>query len=119
MGNKNNGVEVDGAAHDIDIGGPKLTLNVIPHNVISGNGGNGVAITGSAHNVHVNYSDIGTNITRLVGLGNVGAGVVVGPRTPSNTIGSLEPILRTVISGNGRGRRQKGGDTPHTTIRST
>jgi parallel beta-helix repeat protein len=101
MGNSNNGIEVDGNAHDIDIGGPKVTINVIPHNVISANGGNGVAITGSAYDVHVNFSDIGTNITGVVDLGNGGAGVLVGPGSHSNTIGSLDPSLRTLISGNG------------------
>ena len=48
MGNKNNGVEVDGNAHDIIIGGPQPTFNIIPQNTISANGGNGVAIDGNA-----------------------------------------------------------------------
>ena len=44
MGNKNNGVEVNGNAHDIVLGGPQPTFDIIPHNAISANGGNGVAI---------------------------------------------------------------------------
>ncbi len=46
MGNMNNGVEVDGNASGIIIGGPQPTFNIIPHNAISANGGNGVAVDG-------------------------------------------------------------------------
>jgi hypothetical protein len=109
MGNVNNGVEVDGTAHDDIIGGPQPTFNVIPQNAISANGANGVAITGSAHNITVSHSYIGTDLTgsHLGGgtdgqddFGNAQAGVFVGPGTYSNTIGSTDASLLTVISGN-------------------
>jgi hypothetical protein len=109
MGNVHNGVEVDGQAHDIVIGGPQPTFNIIPHNAISANGGNGVAITGSANNVQVSFSDIGTDLTGGGALGNVGAGVYVGPGTHSTTIGSADPTLPTIISGNqGNGVQMSG-----------
>jgi hypothetical protein len=100
MGNKNTGVEIDGDAHDILLGGPQPTFNIIPHNVISANGGDGVAIDGHAHDVRVNFSDIGTDLLGLYALGNAGAGVLLGPGTHSIAVGSPDPTLPTVISGN-------------------
>jgi trimeric autotransporter adhesin len=100
MGNANNGVEVDGTAHDNVIGGPQPTFNIIPNNVISANGANGVAITGSAHSITVSYGYIGTDITGQQSRGNAHAGVLLGPGTYSNTVGSPDPTLLTVISGN-------------------
>ncbi len=63
MGNKNNGVEVDGNANNDIIGGPQPTFNIIPQNAISANGANGVAIDGNAHNITVSHSYIGTDLT--------------------------------------------------------
>jgi hypothetical protein len=100
MGNKNNGVEVDGTAHNIVIGGPQPTFNIIPHNAISANGGNGVAVDGSAHDVEVSFSYIGTDLTSQTALGNAGAGIYIGPGLHAVTIGSTDPSLPTVISGN-------------------
>ncbi len=100
MGNKNNGIEVDGNASGDIIGGPQLTFNIIPHNVISSNGGNGVAIDGTAHDIQVDYSYIGTDLTGLDPLGNALAGVLLGPGSHGNTIGSIVSGLTTVISGN-------------------
>ncbi len=100
MGNVNNGVEVDGTAHNIIIGGPQPTFNVIPQNAISANGNNGVAIDGKAHNITVSNSYIGTNITGSQAFGNHNAGVYVGAGTSANMIGSTDPTLATVISGN-------------------
>jgi hypothetical protein len=100
MGNKNNGVEVGGNAHDIVIGGPQPTFNIIPHNAISANGGNGVAITGNAHDIRVSFSFIGTDLTGLDAFGNAKAGVYLGAGTHSTTVGSTDPSLVTVISGN-------------------
>ena len=116
MGNKANGVEVTASAHDIDIGGPTRFFSIIPQNTISANLGSGVAITGSAYNVHVNFSYIGTNITGTVGLGNVGPGVYIGASTHSNTIGSADPSLRTIISGNGNDGIQMVGTTDNQVI---
>ncbi len=100
MGNKNNGVEVDGGANNNIIGGPNFTFNIIPHNAISANGGNGVAITGNAHNNLVNFSDIGTDLLGDAALGNAKAGVYVGTGAYANSIGSPDPNLISVISGN-------------------
>ncbi len=100
MGNLHNGVEVDGNAHDIVIGGPQPTFNIIPHNIISANGDNGVAIDGNAYNVQVNSSFIGTDFLGLRAFGNLKAGVSISRGTDSSTIGSSDPTLPTVISGN-------------------
>ncbi len=109
MGNHNNGVEVDGTAHDDIIGGPQATFNIIPQNAISSNGANGVAITGTAHNITVSHSYIGTDLTgshigsggaAVDDFGNTGAGIYIGPGTSSNTIGSTDPTLLTIVSGN-------------------
>ncbi len=100
MGNKNNGVEVGGAASGIIIGGPQPTFNIIPRNAISANGGNGVAITGNAHDTQVSYGYIGTDLTGKKALGNARAGVFLGSGTQRIAVGSLDPNLLTVISGN-------------------
>ncbi len=100
MGNKNNGIEVDGTAHNDLIGGPQPTFNVIPNNVISGNGNDGVVLMGAAHNITVSNSYIGTDTTGKVARGNGGAGVYIGPTAYANTIGSSDPTLPTLISGN-------------------
>lgn len=100
MGNKNNGVEVDGDAQNVVIGGPQLTFNIIPHNAISANGGDGVAIDGNATNIQVSFSFIGTDLLGLDALGNAKAGVYIGPGASSITVGSVDPNLFSVISGN-------------------
>jgi hypothetical protein len=113
MGNVRNGVEVDGLAHGIVIGGPQATFDIIPHNAISANGGYGVAVVGGAHDVQISYSDIGTDLLGDDQYGNVfgngKAGVLLGPGTYSTTIGSADPTLPTVISGNkGNGIEMRG-----------
>ena len=100
MGNKNNGVEVGGTANNNIIGGPQPTFNIIAHNAISANGGNGVAIDGAAHDNRISFSFIGTDLTGLSAFGNANAGVLLGPGTSSNTVGSADPNLFSVISGN-------------------
>jgi hypothetical protein len=100
MGNRNNGVEVGGTAQNIVIGGPQPTFNIIPRNAIASNGNNGVAIVGTANNITVSHSYIGTDITGAAARGNTHDGVLLGPGTYSNTIGSTDPSLLTVISGN-------------------
>jgi hypothetical protein len=100
MGNKNNGIEVHGNAHDILIGGLQPTFNIIGHNAIAANGGNGITIGGTAHNVQVNFTNIGVDLLGQTAFGNDGAGVFIGPGTYSNTIGSANSSLPTVISGN-------------------
>ena len=100
MGNLGDGILVDGSAHDIVIGGPQPTFNVIPHNAISANSGDGVAVSGHAHNVIVSYSYIGTDLIGGDALGNALDGVYLGPGTYGTTVGSQDPNLTTVVSGN-------------------
>ena len=94
MGNVDNGIEIGGNAHDIIIGGPQATFNVIPQNTISANGGNGVAITGTAHDNVVNNSYIGTDVFGLQAMANAEAGVFIDSGSYDNTIGSTDPALR-------------------------
>jgi len=100
MGNVDNGVEIGGKAHDNVIGGPQPAFNVIPQNTISANGANGVAIVGTAHDNFVSNGYIGLDVTGLGARGNTDAGVLLGSGTYSNTIGSPDPTLLTVISAN-------------------
>jgi len=99
MGNHRDGVLVDGSAHDIVIGGPQPTFNVIPLNAFSGNGWYGVDVEGNAHNVAINHSVIGTDVTGTHAIGNA-YGVVIGGNTSHVSIGSTDSNLPTVISGN-------------------
>jgi len=116
MGNFGNGIEVGGNAHAVIIGSPQPTFNIIPHNAISANGGHGVAVVDRAHHVRVNFSYIGTDLdgqaSSLIGLaaqGNAKAGVFLGSGTHSATVGSGDPNLPTVISGNlGNGIEMRG-----------
>ena len=100
MGNKNNGLEITDNAHDNIIGGPQAAADVIPHNVFSSNGANGVAITGSAHFNVVSFGDIGTSTLGTTKRGNSLDGILLGPGSYANTIGSTDPSLPTTISGN-------------------
>lgn len=100
MGNLGDGILVDGNAHSIIIGGPQATFNVIFHNAISANEGNGVAVTGKAHNVTISYSYIGTDLIGGDAFGNALAGIYLGSGTYGTTIGSVDPTLTTVVSGN-------------------
>lgn len=109
MGNGGNGVEVGGTAHHNVIGGPQPTANIIPQNIISANGANGVAIVGKANNITVSNGYIGTDVFGLHAFGNGLAGVYLGTGTAANTIGSTDPDLPTVISGNmGNGIEMQG-----------
>ncbi|QDU27141.1 hypothetical protein ETAA8_22260 [Anatilimnocola aggregata] len=109
MGNEGNGVEVGGTAHHLVIGGPQPTFNIIPQNIISANHDNGVAIVGKAHHVTVSNGYIGTDVSGEHAFGNTNAGVLLGTGTYSNTVGSEDPDLLTVISGNhGNGIEMRG-----------
>jgi parallel beta-helix repeat protein len=99
MGNQGNGVAITGDAHDNIIGGPQPTFNVVPHNVISANTLSGVAILDNAQDNTVNFSFIGTVLNGTQALANGGDGVLVDGGE-SNTIGSTDSTLPTVISGN-------------------
>jgi hypothetical protein len=118
MGNVDNGVEVDGTAHNDVIGGPQPTFNIVPQNTISSNGTNGVAIDGHAHGITVNNSYIGTNVLGQQLSGNGSAGVYLGPGTSGNVIGSTLASLLTVISGNQGDGIDMQGTTGNTVVGS-
>ncbi|HEX4142636.1 MAG TPA: right-handed parallel beta-helix repeat-containing protein [Pirellulales bacterium] len=101
MGNKHDGIEIDGTAHNNVIGGPQPTFNVIAQNTISANADDGVAIDGSAYDNTVNNSFIGTDLLGTAARGNGMSGVYIGPGSNGNIIGSNSPTLLTVISANG------------------
>src|SRR5205814_1877792 len=57
---------------------------------------------------------IGTDVSGTVDLGNGGAGVSIGGRTPRNRIGGTSPADRNVISGNnGDGILIHGGESSY------
>jgi hypothetical protein len=115
-GNGGNGVEISGDAHDIVIGGPQPTFSVAPRNAIAANGGNGVAIIGNAHDIRVNFSYIGADVTGRVARGNAEAGVFLGEGTHSTTVGSTDPNLLTLISGNLGDGVEMSGTTGNTVV---
>jgi hypothetical protein len=100
MPNGGNGVAITGHAHDNVIGGKPPFPPRVPANVIAGNDGYGVAITGHAHDNQVNFSFIGISPTSPRALGNDKGGVLLGPGTARTIVGSTDPDLQTVISGN-------------------
>jgi parallel beta-helix repeat protein len=118
MGNLGNGIEIGGKAQSILVGGPQPTFNVIPRNIISHNGENGVAILGSAKNNIVSHGYIGTDVGGTVDYGNTNAGVYIGAGSFGNTIGSEDPTLRTVISGNDGNGVEIRGARNNTVIRT-
>ncbi len=85
LSNKNDGLLIDGTAHDNVIGG--YLNSVIRQNTFSGNGVYGVAIVGQAHDNQVFNSYIGTSVSGLDGLGNRTGGVYIGGSAKHNTIG--------------------------------
>jgi hypothetical protein len=100
MGNKRDGIEIDGTAHNNVIGGPQPTFNVIAQNTISSNAADGVAIDGGAYNNTINNSFIGLDLLGTAARGNGASGVYIAPGSNGNIIGSNSPTLLTVISGN-------------------
>jgi len=83
--NQNDGLLIDGTAHDNVIGG--YLSSVISQNTFSGNGMYGVAIAGAAHDNQVFNGYIGTSVSGLTGLGNRAGGVYIGGTATKNTIG--------------------------------
>ncbi|WP_437205306.1 beta strand repeat-containing protein [Planctomicrobium sp. SH664] len=100
MGNSDNGIEVGGSARDVIIGSTSYTFNIIPQNVISANGNNGIEVKNSAREVTINASYIGVNIFGYDNFGNGHNGVFISDGTSQVTIGTTDPNLLTVISGN-------------------
>jgi hypothetical protein len=97
LGNANNGVEIDGGAHNNTIGGDTQG----ERNVISGNDEDGVLISGggtTGNTVRGNY--IGTAANGTDDLGNGVNGVTINAGAQNNRIGGDTQGERNVISGN-------------------
>jgi parallel beta-helix repeat protein len=106
LSNKNDGLLIDGTAHDNVIGG--YLNSVIRQNTFSGNGVYGVAIAGQAHDNQVFNSYIGTSVSGLDALGNRMGGVYIGGTAKNNTIGGAntdknEPQLNLISANFGIG----------------
>ena len=100
--NGNNGVLIDGNAHDNAIG--DYYRSVIPQNTFSGNLGYGVAIVGGAHDNQIFNNFIGTDVVGKFALANQQGGIYVGPYAVGNSIGgsSSDPKepKKNIVSGN-------------------
>jgi hypothetical protein len=94
LGNRSNGVEIDGAAGNT-VGG----IVAGARNVVSGNSGSGVFINNFAAGNVVAGNFIGTDINGTAGLGN-GVGIRLFASS-GNTVGGTAAGARNVISGNG------------------
>lgn len=103
MGNGDNGVEIGRRAHDNVIGGRQPDFSISPRNLMSGNVGYGVAVIGAAHDNQINFSYIGTNAMGDINpnFGNGKSGIFLGAHTTGTRIGSRDPNLFTLVSGNG------------------
>jgi parallel beta-helix repeat protein len=103
--NGNDGIEIDGTAHDNVIGGSQSS--VIPQNTFSGNTRYGVAILGSANNNQVLLSDIGLSAGGTAGLGNLMGGILVGGSAHDNVIGGTAtpsvPTANLISANDGNG----------------
>jgi parallel beta-helix repeat protein len=100
-GNGNDGLKIDGTAHNNIIGGNQQS--VIPENDFSGNAAYGVEISGSAYSNQVFSSNIGLGVLGVQAFGNGAGGVLISGNASNNTIGgTVSPGVRAadVISGN-------------------
>jgi hypothetical protein len=98
LANGNDGVLIDGSAHDNTIGGD--TASVIPQNTFSGNRGYGLVMMGSAYDNSVFSTFIGTNVAGLAALGNAKGGVLISGHANRNSIGNTGKPPVNLISGN-------------------
>jgi trimeric autotransporter adhesin len=96
--NGDNGILIDGTAHDNFIGGQHPS--VVPENVISANGANGIAIVGQAHDNQIFHSLIGTNVLGTAAFGNAEAGILIGGTVSGTIIGGTDALQKNFISGN-------------------
>ncbi len=101
MPNGRNGLLVDGNAHNNIIGGTRQSI--IPQNTFSGNSEAGISFQGNAHDNTVYNAVIGLNTTQTGILGNTLAGIILGPGTFGNVIGSSDSQTPNYIGGNGGG----------------
>jgi hypothetical protein len=100
--NGNDGLLIDGTAHDNIIGG--YQNSIIPQNTFSGNDTYGIAIVGQANNNQVFNSYVGLNVLATAALGNLQGGILIGGTANNNTIGGTNPTpsqpVADLISGN-------------------
>ena len=98
LGNVNEGVEIDGGAANITIGGTTARAG----NVISANGDDGIWISDAGTTgVVVEQNFIGTDVTGTKDLGNVNEGVEIDGGAANITIGGTTARAGNVISANG------------------
>jgi parallel beta-helix repeat protein len=97
--NGNDGLLIDGTAHDNTIGG--TTTSVIPENLFSANDGYGIAITDQAHDNTVYNSYVGVGDFGIGALGNNKGGVSVGDTATGNTFEGSLPNVVSENHGNG------------------
>jgi parallel beta-helix repeat protein len=102
LANGNDGLLIDGTAHDNIIGG--YQNSIIPQNTFSGNDAYGIAIEGQANNNQVFNSYVGLNVLATLALGNLQGGILIGDTANNNTIGGTNPTpsqpVADLISGN-------------------
>ena len=106
LSNGDNGIEIDGTAHNNIVGGHQDS--VIPRNTFSGNLGYGVAIDGQAHDNQVFNAYVGTNVSGKAAFGNQLGGILIGGTATNNIIGDVpstpsRPIAVLVSANDGNG----------------
>jgi parallel beta-helix repeat protein len=94
--NGNDGIEIDGTAHDNVIGGSQSS--VIPQNTFSGNAGYGVALLDQAYNNQVLLSYVGLSAGGTAGLGNLLGGILIGDAAHDNVIGGTSTQSATTTN---------------------
>ena len=109
------GNAVVGLYTDGSVGGyqAKIDIGFTLSNVVSGNSGNGIRLANSSNNlIGMNY--VGTDLSGLVDLGNLGSGILLENASKANSIGGqatngndptsgvfVRPPMGNLISGNG------------------
>ncbi len=99
MPNGRNGILIDGNAHHNTIGG--TYQSVISQNTFSGNTEAGISFQGTAHSNIVYNAVVGLSDTKTSLLGNTLGGIILGPGTYENVIGSTADQPPNYIGGNG------------------
>ncbi len=103
--NGNDGIEIDGTAHNNIIGGSQSS--VIPQNTFSGNNGYGVAILGQANNNQVLLTYVGLSAGGIAGLGNLMGGILIGGTAHNDVIGGTStpstPTANLISANDGNG----------------